>query len=77
VPDPSPTTPKKTVYRVRPIEGGWRIELAGDSVAEYAELKAEAIERAKVLARRSPRSTVVVVGPGGEVEQELELGALP
>lgn len=63
----------KTVYQVRLDGDLWRIELAGDSVTEFATTRAAAIERAKVLARRAPRGGVVVLDRDGKVELELEL----
>ena len=48
-----------TVYRVQPVGDLWRIELAGDSLAEYERSKDAAIVRAKTLAserRRRARS---------------------
>jgi hypothetical protein len=63
----------KTIYRVAPSGGAWVIELAGDSVREFAEDKAEAIARAKELARRAPSGGVLVVDREGRVEQELDV----
>jgi hypothetical protein len=61
----------RTVYRVAPAGDAWSIELAGDSVREYAAGKAQAIARAKELARRAPHGGVTVVGADGRVEQEI------
>lgn len=63
----------RTVYRVRPVDSLWRIELAGDSVAEYAATKGSAIERAKTLARTAPLGGVVVLDRNGSVGQEVEV----
>jgi hypothetical protein len=65
----------KTVYRVAPWGDAWVIELAGDSLKEYADEKGDAIRRAKTLARRAPRGSVVVIGADGGVEQEIEIDA--
>ena len=63
----------KTLYRVS-VEGElFKIELAGDSETEYAITKAQAIERAKVLARRAPLGGVIVIGRDGRVEQEIDV----
>ena len=63
----------KTLYRVS-LEGElFKIELAGDSETEYAVTKAQAIERAKVLARRAPIGGVVVIGRDGRIEQEIDV----
>ena len=63
----------KTVYRVAPWGDAWVIELAGDSVKEFADEKGEAIVRAKELARRATSGGVIVVGADGRVEQEIEI----
>ena len=63
----------KTLYRVS-VEGDlFKIELDGDSETEYARTKAQAIERAKVLARRAPIGGVLVIGHDGRVEQEIDV----
>ncbi len=63
----------RTVYRVAPADGAWVIELAGDSVREYAQVKSEAIARARELARRAPKGGVVVYGNDGRLEEEFEV----
>jgi hypothetical protein len=67
----------KTVYRVAPAGDAWVIELAGDSVREFAPIKGAAIARARELARRAPRGGVVVVGADGRVEEEFDVERLP
>ncbi len=62
-----------TTYRVLPVGNAWKIELAGDSVTEWSDTKAEAIARARVLAGRAPRGAVVVLDALGVVETEIEL----
>jgi hypothetical protein len=70
---PAEAMAKKTLYRVS-VEGElFKIELAGDSETEYALTKAQAIERAKVLARRAPIGGVVVIGSDGRIEQEIDV----
>jgi len=63
----------RTTYRVTPSDGAWVIELAGDSVREYAQGKGEAIARARELARRAPKGGVVVYGSDGRLEEEFEV----
>lgn len=65
-----------TLYRVSPENGVWKIELAGDSVTEWSTNKSEAIERARVLARRAPHGAVIVVDREGRVETEIEVDAV-
>lgn len=63
----------KTTYRVLREGTLWRIELAGDSVSEYEDTKASAIERARVLARRAEQGEVVVLDAEGEVEEHFDV----
>ncbi len=65
--------PNKTLYRVSTEGDLFKIELAGDSETEYALTKAQAIERAKVLARRAPIGGVQVIGRDGRIEQEIDV----
>jgi hypothetical protein len=68
-----PRLDHKTLYRVTTEGELFKIELAGDSETEYALTKAQAIERAKVLARRAPIGGVVVIGRDGRIEQEIDV----
>lgn len=62
-----------TTYRVSPENGLWKIKLADDGVTEWARDKADAIARARTLARRAPQGAVVVLDAEGRVETEIEL----
>jgi hypothetical protein len=61
----------RATYDVTPQNGGWLIRLAGDSVSEWYEGKADAVRRARELGRRCDEWNVRVYAPGGALEQEL------
>ncbi len=63
----------KTTYRVAPIDGAWVIELMGDSVREHASYRAEAVARARELAKRAPNGAVAVFGADGRLELEFDV----
>jgi hypothetical protein len=68
-----PTPPRKALYRVSPVDGGWVIELAGDSVREHAIEKGEAIARARKLAEEAPIGAVAVYDRDGRLEREFDV----
>lgn len=59
-------------YDVVPLNGGWLVKLAGDSVSEWHAAKSEAVRRARELGRRCDEWHVRVFGQTGAIEQQLD-----
>lgn len=62
----------RALFEVVPVEGGWLVRMAGDSMSELHGGKAEAIQRARELGRRYDEWRVRVLTRSGDVESELE-----
>lgn len=65
------TTTGRANYDVVPMNGGWQLKMAGDSVSEWHASKSEAVRRARELGRAYGTWRVRVLTASGAVEQEL------
>lgn len=68
---------KRAFYEVVPVSGGWVIRMPGDSVSEFRQGKAEAIQRARELGGRYDAWRVHVLTQAGGVEAELSSAEAP
>ena len=62
-------------YEVVPKNGGWMVQMPGDSVSEWHASKDDAVRRARELGRAYDTWRVRVLTDSGAVEQELTSAA--
>jgi hypothetical protein len=68
----------RKTYHVTPIDGAWRVKLAGAKRADSVHgKKSAAISRAKTLAKAAKLGQVKVHGKNGEIQTEYTYGADP
>ena len=63
--------PPRTTYWVSPDDGDWRVRREGaERAAAVFEDKADALARAKELAKEAPLGQVIVQGENGRIKYE-------
>ena len=69
----APPVAGRVRYEVAPMGELWRIKLTGDGFTEYAHTRADAVARAKHVAKRATSGLVIVLDAQGKVVEEHEV----
>ncbi len=69
---------RRTYHVTRSSEGAWRVKAAGgEKASAVCDTKAEAVDRAKELAKNQALGQVVVHGRDNEIQAEYTYGKDP